>query len=595
MSLFPESRSRGSAKDLSSIRPTKPSLGEAGEGQYFSEEVRRRVGTMYGLKTVYSEGLSVHTTLDPTLQLLADTALRQGLITYDRRHGWRGVVDNINVDSSWAERLQEIEPAQWAKPWRLAVVLEVTPTSARVGLRPPSPDDNQRKQEASPLPQEKGFLPLIEVQWARAPLYEGRVGKKITSVEEVLNVGDVIYVERMNRAALSDKEKQRIRNQLPPEARRSQKIYGLRQIPLVNGAVVAIDPHTGRVLAMSGGFHFAMSQFNRATQAKRQPGSAFKPFIYSAALDNGFTPSSQILDLPFVIERDETKLLWKPSNYDESFLGISTLRKGLEQSRNLATLHLASALNIDVIYDYLKPFNLLDDLAPEIGIVLGIKEISLLNLAAGYCVFVNGGRRIEPFLVEYIQDRSGSTIYKHDKRTCWKCNAERWAGQEEPEFQETRPQIISAQAAYQVVSIMQGVVERGTGTNASLAKHPIAGKTGTTNEEKDAWFIGFSPNLLVGVFVGFDVPQPLGYAETGSNVAAPIFANIMEKALEKTPPVPFKVPPGISLVRVDVETGLPVSPQESGKGIIWESLKSAPSPKSKTNSCRRRFRVRMPI
>ena len=356
-------------------------------------------------------------------------------------------------------------------------------------------------------------------------------------VSDVLQVGDVIAVEAVKK---EDKS-----------ATSLHDYYSLRQIPEISGAIVVLDPHSGRVLAMSGGFSAQLSEFNRATQARRQPGSAFKPFVYLAALDKGFTPSSQVLDAPFVIDQGPGRGRWRPSNYSRKFYGASPLRLGIEKSRNLMTVRLAQNIGMETVADYAKRFNLVDDLQPLLSMALGAGETTLMRLTTAYAMLVNGGKRIQPTLIDKIQDRTGKTIFRHDQRLCDGCNRLRWDDGGLPNLPDNREQIADPKTTYQVVSMLEGAVKRGTGRRISVIGKPLAGKTGTTNKSRDTWFVGFSPDLAVGVYVGFDQPKPLGKGETGSSVAAPIFKNFMEAALSNTPAVPFRVPPGLELVRVD--------------------------------------------
>ncbi len=508
------------------VRDRAPTL--LTHAEYFAEEVRRELQDRYGEKALYSGGLSVRTTLDPQLQAIADKSLRDGLIAYDRRHGWRGPVTRLEAaggvpapGADWARRLAKVDSPKALGDWKLAVVLESGAQAAKIGF----------------ADGDTGFIPLVQVKWARETLKDQRVGKAVKTVDQVLKPGDVVAV-----APLAD----------------TKGLYSLQQIPLVEGAVVALDPHTGRVLAMSGGYSYNASQFNRATQAERQPGSSFKPFVYMAALDSGFTPSSRILDAPFVIDQGPGLGLWKPQNYETRFYGPSTMRLGIEKSRNLMTVRLAQTIGMDKVVAYAKKFGIDENMKPQLAMALGADETTLLRLAAGYAMIVNGGKRIEPTLIDRIQDRHGHTIFKHDERACPGCNVTDFAGQDEmPKIPDNRPQIEDPRTAYQMVSMLQGVVQRGTGRRARAVGKPLAGKTGTTNDSDDTWFIGFSPDLVVGVFVGFDTPRTLGHGETGASVSSPIFTEFMEKALKGHPAIPFRIPPGIRLVRVNATTGLP--------------------------------------
>jgi penicillin-binding protein 1A len=349
------------------------------------------------------------------------------------------------------------------------------------------------------------------------------------------------------------------------------------QIPEVAGGLVAMDPHTGRVLAVAGGFSFAMSQFDRVIQAKRQPGSSFKPFVYAAALDNGYKPTSIILDAPIEIEQGPGQDIWKPENYDkEKSFGPTTLRVGIEKSRNQMTVRLAQDVGMPLITEYAKRFGIYDDLLPVLSMSLGAGETTLLRMATAYCMLANGGKRVRATLIDRIQDRWGRSVWKHDARECAGCMAEDWAGQPEPEIPDDRKQILDPHTAYQMTSILEGVVQRGTATVLKSLARPIAGKTGTTNEERDAWFIGYTPDLVVGVFVGFDTPRPMGKGRTGGGVAAPIFGDFLKRALAEKPAAPFRVPPGLKLVRVNLKSGLRATANDPQ--AIQESFKPNEEP-----------------
>ncbi|MBO6503497.1 MAG: penicillin-binding protein 1A [Kordiimonadaceae bacterium] len=529
------------------------------EAGYFAEEVRRRVGRMYGTKVLYEGGLSVRTSLEPRLQAVAERTLRDGLIAYDRRHGWRGPLGRLDVDNVWQERLVTIKTPLGVPSWRHAVVHEVRAEGAVVGLKTG----------------EYGFIPFAEVEWARAWRTGERLGPKIKDIGEVLSMGDVIAVEAIPNSELVaiadfyDIDGTEIT--LFPQ-------FGLRQIPEIQGALVAMDPHTGRTLAMAGGYDFESSEYNRATQAKRQPGSAFKPFVYAAGLDRDFTPASLVLDAPFVIDQGEGLGKWKPKNSSDKFYGPSTLRLGIEKSRNLMTVRLAQHLGMGTIMDYAKRFNLHENMEPSLAASLGAGEVSLLKLTAAYGMIVNGGKQIQPALIDRIQDRRGRTVYQHDDRVCSACELTWQLNSDEPPVPDNREQILDPLTAYQLVSMMQGVVENGTGRKIRAIGKPLAGKTGTTNDEHDAWFVGFSPDLVVGVFTGFDRPRSLGRGEEGSSVAVPVFRDFMREAMNGQPGVPFRTPSGIRLVRVNAETGAPASVGDAR--IILEAFKPGTEPRA---------------
>ena len=499
---------------------------------HFSEEVRRIVLARYGEAGLYQGGLSVRTTLEPRLQEIATASLRKGLISYDRRHGWRGPVSRIAVGSNWGQQLAALELPKGLGPWQLGVVLGVDEKAASIGFANGS----------------RGAIPLTEMTWARAHTEGERLGPAVKKPADVVAIGDVVPVERVEKAA-------------------DENIFTLRQIPAVQGSLVAIDPHTGRVVAMVGGFSYDQSEFNRATQAMRQPGSAFKPFVYLAALENGFTPASRVLDAPFVLDQGPGLPLWKPENYSRQFYGPSTLRLGIEKSRNLMTVRLAQFIGMDKVADYARKFGVIEKMPQMLSMSLGAGETTLLRLTTGYAMIVNGGKKVEPTLIDRVQDRTGKTIYRHDGRACPNCVQTAWTNQAEPVVADTREQIVNPAVAYQMVSMLQGVVDRGTGVSIRDVGKTLAGKTGTSDDSKDTWFVGFSADLAVGVFVGFDQPKSLGKTEQGASAAAPIFKDFMAAALSETPDVPFRIPAGVRLVRVDAESGLPAR-VGSGRTIL---------------------------
>ncbi len=515
---------------------------EVVDADFFSEEVRRELVELYGNDKLYEGGLSVRTTLDPRLQRIADLTLRNGLLAYDRRHGWRGPVTQLDMESgAWQEKLAEIKLPAGAEPWRLAVVLEVGAKAAAVKLADGA----------------EGTLPMSELVWARKWLKNQRFGEKPSKPSDVVAVGDVVLVE-------------------PVETNEEGEAYeagtfALRQLPQIDGALVALDPHTGRVLAMSGGFSFEQSQFNRATQAKRQPGSSFKPFVYLAGLDSGYTPATIILDAPFVIDQGPGLGKWKPGNYTKKFYGPTRMRVGIEKSRNLMTVRLAQTIGMERVADYSKRFGVDENLQQVLSMSLGAGETTLMRMTTAYAMLVNGGKRITPSLIDRIQDRNGATIYRHDLRLCETCMTDYQSDGQIPELEDEREQIADPRSAYQVVSMLQGVVERGTGRKIKAVGKPLAGKTGTTNDYMDAWFVGFSPDLAVGIFTGFDNPRSLGRSEGGSAVAAPIFRDFMAEALKDQPAIPFRIPPGIRIVRLNAETGQLARPGD--RNVMLEAFK----------------------
>lgn len=520
------------------------------EADYFVEEVRRELADKFGEDQLYEGGLSVRTTLDSRLQGFAEQALRQGLITYDRRHGWRGPLTNIAVDNGWFGPLLGVKRPLGVDEWSLAVVLGVDEAGVDIGV----------------VDGVVGHLPLEELTWAREPRKNRRLGPKITHPGEVLKIGDVVLVEPAPKVPDVD-----VKTQPAPPDPTEEARYGLRQIPGIEGAIVVLDPHTGRVLAMNGGFHYALSEFNRATQALRQPGSAFKPFVYLAGLDNGFTPGTLILDAPFVLDQGPGKRKWKPANYSKKFYGASPMRIGIEKSRNLMTVRLARAIGMETISEYAGRFDIMKNMPWQLSMSLGAGETTLLRLTAAYAMLVNGGKRVTPTFIDRIQDRDGKTVFRHDLRPCEGCVVDEWRNDPVPLLPDVREAVTSPASAYQIVSMLKGVVQRGTGRRIRAVGKPLAGKTGTTNREMDTWFIGFSPDLAVGVFAGFDRPKPLGRRETGSSVAAPIFRDFMTLALKGKPSIPFRIPPNVRLVRVEAATGRAARPGD--KQVVLEAYK----------------------
>ncbi len=542
-----EEETEAKAKPLAvNIRPGGAHIFAA---EYFAEEVRRSLFNAYGEAKLYAGGLSVRTTLDPHLQKIGRKSLIDGLVSYDRKQGWRGPVSKIDVSGDWGIPLGAIDSPSDIAPWRLGVVLSMEKTKAVVGLRP------QRKQDGKLTDERHAVeITLDEIKWAKVPVK--RTEPK--QISDLLKAGDVIYVAPKDEANLAG-------------------TWSLMQIPEVSGGLIAMDPHTGRVLAVSGGFSFAMSQFDRALQAKRQPGSSFKPFVYAAALDNGYKPTSIILDEPIEIEQGPGQDIWKPQNYEkDTSHGPTTLRVGIEKSRNQMTVRLAQDMGMPIITEYARRFGIYDDLLPVLSMSLGAGETTLLRIATAYCMLANGGKSIRPTLIDRIQDRWGKSVWRHDARECTGCAADHWANQEEPDIPDDRSQIVDPQTAYQMTSILEGVIQRGTATTLKKLNRPLAGKTGTTNEEKDAWFVGYTPDLVVGIFVGYDTPRAMGKGNTGGAVAAPIFGSFMQAALADQPAIPFRIPPGVKLVRVSLQTGLRASPDDTT--AITEAFKTDEEP-----------------
>ncbi len=511
--------------------------------QYFSEDIRRQVKSKFGEDALYEGGLLIRTTLDPRLQKIATEAVRKEFNNYDIRHGWRGALKNISLEGDWREDFaKEPRPFGANRGWELAVVTDVNNDVAKI-----------EKQDKT-----VGEVPLAVLGWARKTLKDQQVGGQPSKVGEVLKIGDVILVEKVSE---NEAKKHNVSN----------NSYYLRQIPNVEGGLIAVDPHTGKILALVGGYHFYKSQFNRATQAMRQTGSAFKPIVYLTALENGYEPNDLILDAPFVLDQGKGLPVWKPVNYSKKFYGLMTLRQGIEKSRNLMTVRLAQDVGMDKVSAEAAKMGVNPNLPHLLSMSLGAGETKLINMASAYSVIVNGGKKITPYMIERIQDREGRTIYRNDARSCPECSVDKWDNQNVPHLSDEREQIVDPLSAYQMTSILEGVVQYGTGARLrSLGRH-LAGKTGTSNRNQDAWFVGFSPNLVVAVYVGFDVPRTLGKYETGAAAALPVFQSFMQEALKNQPDEPFRIPSGIKLVRINHTTGKPASPTD--EAVIWEALK----------------------
>lgn len=517
---------------------TRPLGSQTQDAQYFVEEVRRSLYAKFGGSQLYDGGLQVRSTLDARLQNYAVNALRTGLVRYDRRHGWRGAKKSIDVTGDWMTALKGIGNHSGIESWKIAAVLGYRGQDVRIGL----------------IDGSEAIIPFKELSWARPQLANMEIGAAPSKPSTVVKVGDVIYVEPID----------------------THGRYGLRQVPEVNGGIVALDPHTGRVLALSGGFSYDTSQYDRAMQALRQPGSTFKPFVYAAALDNGFTPTAKILDAPFCMQQGPGMPMWCPENFEKHFIGLATMRRGIVLSKNLMTVRLAQAVGMDKIAPVAERFGVYNHLDPLLANSLGSTGTTLLRMTTGFAEFVNGGKKITPSLVDQIQDRNGKTIWRHDERKCEGCNSNDFNGQSEPLLEDTREQVMDPRTAYQIVSFLQGVVQNGTGVTVASVGKPLAGKTGTSNDSRDVWFIGFSPDLAAGVYVGFDNPRTLGQKEQGATVAAPIFRDFMKGALADKPATPFRVPPGIEFVTIDRLTGAPVPPGTPGS--IQEAFKQGTAP-----------------
>jgi len=473
------------------------------DAQYFIEDVRKSVIETLSYDKVYKQGFNINTPIDLNLQTIATKSLRDGLIAYDKRKGWRGPLTNKIYNSEWKKDLEKYK-LENSINWKLAIVKKINKFSAEIET-----EDNI-----------EGVIEYQSISWTKKEF------------NKLLKPGDIIYVKNLK-----------------------ENIFNLQQLPKVNGGIVVMDPFTGRVLALSGGFSFKQSEFNRATQAKRQPGSAFKPFVYALALENNFTPTSLVLDAPLVLDQGDDLKMWKPENYGKKFYGPSTLRVGLEKSRNLMTVRIAQNLGVEKIVDFSKALKIYDNPEELLSISLGSAETTLLKLTSAYSVFVNGGKLVEPILIDRIQDSEGNTIFNNDKRKCINCDQISYLTNDYPEIKNNYTQIFSPETAFQMTSILEGVVQRGTAKKLKDLNLNIAGKTGTTNKNTDTWFIGFTSNLLVGVYVGSDNPTPLGKYETGSKTALPIFKSFISDSVNKYEARPFKAAKGTVMMVVDPLTG----------------------------------------
>jgi penicillin-binding protein 1A len=526
-------------------------------GEYFAEEVRRDLFERYGEKKLYEGGLSVRTTLDPKLQVMARKTMAAGLVNFDENQGWRGATAKLDISGDWGVKLAEVKSLSDIAPWRLAVVLETSDQSARIGFQP-----GRELGGAVLKDRQTGNITLEGVKWAK-PVAGPARNKTPTAVSQVLSPGDIIYAD-----PLISKDGALVEGQ-----------YRLRQLPEVSGAMVVMDPWTGRVLAMVGGFSFDQSQFNRATQAYRQPGSSFKPIVYSSALDNGYTPSTVVVDAPIEIDQGQGAGIWRPDNFSVGkYQGPTTLRNALRLSLNTVTVRLAQDIGMPLIGEYAKRFGVYDELPNYLSYALGAGETTVMRMVTAYSMFANGGRRVKATLIDRVQDRYGHTIFKHDQRECRGCDApDGWKNQAEPQLIDHREQVLDAMTAYQITSMMEGVVQGGTAIALKEVGKPIAGKTGTTSDAKDVWFVGFSPDLVVGLYLGYDKPRSLGRTAQGGHTAAPIARDFMKLALADKPAIPFRVPAGIKLITVDAKTGMRASPG-SGARTVLEAFKPGTAP-----------------
>ena len=489
------------------------------DSRYYVEDVRKDVIDKYGYDKVYKQGFNIKTPLDLELQKIATQSLRNGLQEFDKRKGWRGPLSNIKKYKNWKKDLKDLN-LEKSLGWELAVVTRIDKFETVIKTQN---DDN-------------GTINFNDIDWTRKEF------------KKLFKIGDIIYVKKL-----------------------SDGNYSLKQVPRANGGIVVMDPYSGRVLALSGGFSFKQSEFNRASQAKRQPGSAFKPFIYALALENNFLPTTLVLDAPIVLDQGNDLKMWKPENYGKKFYGPSTLRTGIEKSRNLMTVRIAQELGIDKIINFSKKLNIYENPDELMSVSLGSAETTLLKITSAYCSFLNGGKLVNPILIDRIQDSEGKTIFNNEKRFCENCDLISYEGTSKPIIKNKYQQIFSPQTAYQITSMLKGVIERGTGKGLKELKLELAGKTGTTNKNTDTWFIGFTSNLVVGVYIGYDNPSSLGKFETGSKTAMPVFKEFIKKTANTFNARPFKVADNINMMVIDAKTGKKANPKT--KLAIIESFK----------------------
>jgi len=511
---------------------------------FFSDSVKKELSGLYGSDNVFESGIVVKTTLDPFIQNTAIKSFEQGIEEYDQKHGYRGPLGKIDTNGEWHKSLAKFEIKKLYKDsWQKAVILSLSKDISTIGI------ENG----------ELGSIEFSSLKWAKKYKTVDSRGPNPKKISEVLDIGDIILVEKTKK----------------------EGIYNLKQIPEVNGGFVALDPNSGRVLAMTGGYVDAPNQFNRAIQAMRQPGSTMKTFGYIAALENNMTPATIIMDEEISLNQGFGLPPYRPSNYSNEFYGPTTLRTGLEQSRNVTTVRMADQVGLDKVVEVVKKFGINDNPQKIYSLVLGSTETTVMKLATAYAMMVNGGKKITPSMIEKIQDREGKIIYRRDNRNCENCfmkNIEEYEGKNLPEIlmptiDENREEITDSATAYQITNMLQGVVERGTAARARSIGKIIAGKTGTTNNSYDSWFVGFSADLVVAVYVGFDNPKSLGKEETGASVALPIFVNFMKEALKNSPSTPFRIPASVKFVKIDRKSGTYPTPQTPKENIFFESFK----------------------
>ncbi len=512
---------------------------------YFTDEIRRQLSQNFGEDEFFSGGLSIRATIDPELQVVAAHSLQQALEDYDRGIGrWRGTGKTIPVEAladeaQWRDALSKVDVPRditLKGTWYPAVVLDVGNQEMKIGV-----------EGVTETAEEPQVVPRKDIDWLRG------------SFADNFEVGQVVLVRRMTQ----DSDGAFIR-------------WTLRQVPEVEGGFMAMDVDNGRVIAMQGGFSYQSSVFNRATQARRQPGSAFKPFVYASALDSGYTPATIVVDAP--IEIDTPQGVWRPENSSNRYYGPTPLRTGIEQSRNLMTIRLAMEVGMDVVGEYAERFGVYDHLQPVLANSLGAQETTLFKMVAAYAEFANGGERVEPTLVDRVQDRFGHTVYRHDQRTCTDCSDLNLPEGQAPQIQSNRERIMNAITAYQLTSMMQGVVQRGTAAGVINLPVPIAGKTGTTNDAKDVWFIGFSSNIVAGCYIGYDTPRTMGRSAYGSSMCGPVFQRFMEEAIKSYGGGPFKVPADCQFINIDRFSGARLPDDASGSNVQRECFRPNEDP-----------------
>ncbi|MCL4105235.1 UNVERIFIED_CONTAM: hypothetical protein GTU68_055366 [Idotea baltica] len=521
---------------------------------YFTDEIRRQLSADFGEAEFFSGGLTVRATADPEMQKVAAVALQTALEKYDRNLGiWRGTGKTLPEDvladeDAWREALRATDVPRDVQGWYPAVVLSVGSNDARIGIESVEDDEDGH------------FIPAKDVQWARKQLEDGELGRKARVAGDLLSVGDVVHVRRMTK----DADGSFIR-------------WTLRQVPEVQGGFMAMDVNTGRVIAMQGGFSYQHSVFNRATQALRQPGSSFKPFVYASALDSGYSPATIIIDAPIEIDTGGGAI-WRPKNASNKFYGPTPLRTGIERSRNLMTVRLAQEVGMETIARYAERFGVYKNMNRFLSNSLGSEETTLFNMVAAYAMFANGGERVEPTLVDRVQDRFGNTIYRHDQRICEDCQLASLEPGIPPSIISNRERVMDAVTAYQLTSMMQGVVQRGTASSTVRLPVPVAGKTGTTNDAKDVWFVGFTSNIVAGCYIGYDRPEPLGRGASGGGMCGPVFSDFMKEAIQVYGGGKFAVPPGGQFIKIDRFTGARLSDGASGESVVAEYFREGEEP-----------------